>query len=255
MTDTRDWDAASYERVAAPVEAFGQRLLDGLELRGDEVLLDAGCGAGGVTRLLVEGVPRGRVIGVDASPSMVAAARAAVGEVADIRRADLTELELEEPVDVVFSSATLHWIADHDRLFARLFAALRPGGRLLAQCGGEGNIAAVVDVLGRAMREPPFAQHFAGWVGPWNFAGPEETVARLERAGFVDARARLHTEPVRSEKPHEYMTTMILGAHLDRLPAELRDDFVTRVLSELSDPPTIEYMRLTMSARRPAPAA
>src|SRR5438477_11954680 len=126
MTTARDWDAPSYERVAAPVKAFGQKLLDRLELRGDEVVLDAGCGDGLVTRMLAELVPRGRVIGVDASPSMLSAARTALGERADLRQADLTGLELDEPVDLVFSSATFHWIADHDRLFAPLFAALRP---------------------------------------------------------------------------------------------------------------------------------
>ena len=252
MTHARDWNAAAYERVAAPVQAFGQKLLDGLDLRGDEVVLDAGCGDGRVTRLLVEGVPRGRVIGVDASPSMVGAARAAVGDLADIRQADLVELELDEQVDLVFSSATFHWIADHDRLFARLLAALRPGGRLLAQCGGEGNIATVVVALELVTAEPPFAEHFAGWGGPWNFARPDETVARLERAGFVDARARLHVEPVQPDDPHEYLGTMILGAHLDRLPAELRDRFVDRVISSLDDPGAIEYMRLTMAARRPS---
>jgi trans-aconitate 2-methyltransferase len=251
MTHARDWNSAAYERVAAPVMAFGQRLLEGLELRGDEVVLDAGCGDGRVTRMLAERVPGGRVIGVDASPSMVDAARATLGEVADVRQADLVELELDEPVELVFSSATFHWIADHDRLFARLFAALRPGGRLLAQCGGQGNIATVVTALDKVTGETPFAQHFAGWGGPWSFAGPDQTVARLERAGVVDARARLHVEPVRADDPREYLGTMILGAHLDRLPAEVRGAFVERVMSSLDDPGEIEYVRLTMSARRP----
>jgi trans-aconitate 2-methyltransferase len=251
MTHARDWNSSAYERVAAPVMAFGQRLLEGLELRGDEVVLDAGCGDGRVTKMLAERVPRGRVIGVDASPSMVDAARATLGEVADVRQADLVELELDEPVELVFSSATFHWIADHDRLFARLFAALRPGGRLLAQCGGQGNIATVVTALDTVTGETPFARHFAGWGGPWNFAGPDQTVARLERAGFVDARARLHVEPVRADDPREYLGTMILGAHLDRLPAEVRGAFVERVMSSLDDPGEIEYVRLTMSARRP----
>ena len=189
MTDTRDWNAASYERIGAPVRAFGHALLDRLELRGDETVLDAGCGTGGVTEELLARVPDGRVIGVDGSRSMIERARERLGTRADLRvTGNLLDLELEEPVDVVFSSATFHWIADHDRLFARLFAALRPGGRLLAQCGGAGNIAAVVAELERAMSEPRFAEHFAGWPGPWNFAGPEETVARLERAGFVDAQ-------------------------------------------------------------------
>jgi trans-aconitate 2-methyltransferase len=254
MTHTRDWNAASYARTAAPVEAFGHRLLDRLELRGDESVLDAGCGSGGVTEELLARVPDGRVIGVDGSRSMIARARQRLGTRANLRVTDLLDLELDEPVDVVFSSATFHWIADHDRLFARLFAALKPGGRLLAQCGGAGNIATVVNALDGLTAEAPFAESFAGWRGPWNYAGPAETVAGLERAGFTDAQAGLHAEPVRPEDPREYFETIMLGSHLERLPDEQRGPFVERVLAELGEPVTVEYVRLTMSARRAAPA-
>jgi len=251
MTNTRDWNATAYGRTAAPIEAWGQKLMDRLELRGDETVLDAGCGTGRVTEELVARVPRGRVIGVDGSPSMIEQARERLGERADLLVSDLLALELAEPVDVVFSSATFHWIGDHDRLFAGLFGALRPGGLLLAQCGGAGNIAGVRDALAVAMADEPYAPHLAGWTGPWNFAAPDETVTRLERAGFVDAQAGLHDEPVRPGDPHEFLATVILGSHLDRLPADLRDPFVDRVLAELEPPVTVEYVRLTMSARTP----
>ena len=251
MTHTRDWNASSYARTAAAVEAFGHKLLDRLELAGDETVLDAGCGTGGVTEQLLARVPEGRVIGVDGSPSMIERARQRLGERAELHVADLLDLELEEPVDAVFSSATFHWIADHDRLFERLFAALKPGGRLLAQCGGEGNIATVVAALHLATREPPFAPHFEGWPGPWNYAGPKDTVARLQRAGFVDASAGLHDEPVVPDDPREYFATIMLGSHLERLPGDLRRRFVDRVLAELGDPVTVDYARLTMSARTP----
>jgi trans-aconitate 2-methyltransferase len=249
--EAHDWDAASYERVGAPVRAFGLALLDRLELRGDETVLDAGCGSGGVTRDLIDRVPDGRVIGIDASPSMIEQAREALGDAAEWRVGDLQELELEEQVDVVFSSATFHWIPDHQLLFTRLFAALRPGGRLLAQCGGRGNIEAIVRALDAAGRESPFAEYLGGWAGPWNFAGPDETVGRLNRAGFVDTEAGLHVEPVHPDDPGEFLRTMILGAHLDRLPADMHDSLIRRVAGELPEPPTIEYIRLTMSARRP----
>ena len=254
MTHARDWDARAYVRTAAPIEAWGQKLMDRLELRGDEIVLDAGCGTGGVTEELVARVPEGRVIGVDGSPSMIERARERLGDRADLLVADLLDLELDEPVDVVFSSATFHWIPEHDRLFARLLAALRPGGRLLAQCGGAGNIAAVRAALDVVATENPYAPHLAGWPGPWNFAGPEATVARLEHAGFVDAHAGLHDEPVQPGDPREFLATVILGAHLDRLPDDLRAPFVDRVLAELAEPLTVEYVRLTMSARTPTAA-
>ena len=231
MSAPRDWDASIYDNVAAPVQAWGHRLLDRLELRGDETVLDAGCGSGAVTKAILDRLPGGRVIAVDGSPAMVerASAELAGDPRVTVFAADLLELELPEPVDVVFSSAVFHWIADHDRLFARLHAALRPGGRLLAQCGGEGNIAAVRDALEVVTAEAPFAEHVAGWPGPWNFSSPEAARGRLERAGFVEVEAGLHVEPVHPEDPERFLSTMILGGHLDRLPEELRQEFVARV--------------------------
>jgi trans-aconitate 2-methyltransferase len=179
-----DWDAAAYSRLSTPQTAMGRDVLARLELAGDETVLDAGCGSGNVTELLVDRLPAGRVIAVDGPPSMVREARERLPDRVDVREADLLELELEEPVDAILSTATFHWILDHDRLFARLHAALKPGGRLVAQCGGEGNVAA--------------------------------------------------------------------GSFIDRLPEELRDDFVAAVLDELPDPPAIDYVRLNILARRPA---
>src|SRR3954471_24568760 len=135
MTTSRDWDASAYHRLSAPLAAMGVDVLDRLELAGDETVLDAGCGTGKVTRVLHDRLPRGHVIAVDAAPSMVEQARAALPAAVDVRQADLLDLALERPVDAVLSTATFHWIADHDRLFAALHAALRPGGRLVAQCG------------------------------------------------------------------------------------------------------------------------
>ena len=123
MPDVRQWDGHSYDRVSGPMEALGREVLGRMQLRGDEVVLDAGCGSGRITQALLERLPRGRVVAVDASPSMVHAARDRLGDAAEVRLADLLELELEEPVDAVISTATFHWIADHDHLFRRLLDA------------------------------------------------------------------------------------------------------------------------------------
>src|SRR3954453_1264720 len=142
MPETRSWDGAAYDRLSTPMEQLGREVMERLELRGDETILDAGCGSGRTTQPLMERVPDGRVIGVDASASMIDAARERLGDAADLRVADLVGLALSgATVDVVFSTATFHWIADHDALFASLRRALRPGGRLVAQCGGGGNNA------------------------------------------------------------------------------------------------------------------
>src|SRR3954470_19723852 len=144
MSEIRSWDGAAYDRLSTPMEEMGRAVMDRCELRGDETVLDAGCGSGRLTERLIDRVPDGRVIGVDVSASMIDAARKRLGADADLRVADLVGLDLGgETVDVVFSTATFHWIADHDALFASLRAVLRPGGRLVAQCGGAGNIASV----------------------------------------------------------------------------------------------------------------
>jgi trans-aconitate 2-methyltransferase len=252
MTISHEWDAGTYDVVGAPVQAFGHALLDRLALRGDETVLDAGCGSGAVTRALLERLPDGRVVAVDGSAAMIDQARIELGDDPrlDLRVADLVELELEEPVDLVFSSAVFHWVPDHERLFERLYAALRPGGALLAQCGGQGNIANVRRALEGVVDEPPFAEHLAGWDGPWNFSAPHVACERLERAGFADVRAGTHIEPVAPDDPKRFLATMILGAHLDRLPSEARDPFLDRVVARLDPPDEVRYVRLTLTARR-----
>jgi trans-aconitate 2-methyltransferase len=249
VPETRTWDGAAYDRLSTPMERLGREVLDRLEVRGDETVLDAGCGSGRLTQLLIERVPDGRVIGVDQSASMIDAARRRLGAAADLRVADLVGLDLDgERVDVVFSTATFHWIADHDALFASLRAALRDGGRLVAQCGGTGNIATVHAAAGETAAREPFRPHFAGWTGPWNFATPQETERRLRAAGFRAVRCWLAERPVEPDDPREYLRAINLGVHLERLPADLHEPFLDAVLERLGEHPTIDYVRLNIDA-------
>jgi trans-aconitate 2-methyltransferase len=246
---SRNWDASVYDRVSNPQVAMARPVLDRLELRGDETVLDAGCGTGRVTLMLLERLPGGHVIAVDQAESMVEHARQALPpERSTVLRADLVELELDEAVDAVFSNAVFHWVPDHDRLFERLHAALRPGGQLVAQCGGQGNVARLHRAAADAGREPPFAEHLTAWTGPWNFASPEETAERLERAGFGDVRTWLEPHPVTPDDPVTYLRTVCLGPHLERLPEELKDEFVAAVLERSG--PELDYVRLNITALR-----
>jgi trans-aconitate 2-methyltransferase len=247
---TRDWDAATYERVSNPQVEWAGRVLDRLPLRGDETVLDAGCGTGRVTRMLLERLPRGRVVAVDVAPSMVAAARAALDARAAVVECDLAELVLDEPVDAVFSNAVFHWVPDHERLFARMYAALRQGGRLVAQCGGAGNIARLHVLADEVAADAPFAEHLAGWRGPWNFADPEVTAERLRAAGFVDVETSLQPWPVTPSEPAAFMRTVCLGPHVARLPEELRGPYVEAVAERMGPRPTLDYVRLNIAARR-----
>ena len=244
----REWDGSSYDRISGVMQSMGLEVLSRLELQGDETVIDAGCGSGRVTEALMERLPRGRVIGVDGSASMIAAARERLGADPELRVADLLELEVGEPVDAIFSTATFHWIGDHERLFARLRACLRPGGRLLAQCGGEGNIT---ELRRRAMlvggREP-FAEHLRRFQPPWNYAGPAETRERLLAAGFQSAECWLTDAPQRPEHPREFLETIVLQPHVQAVPAELRERFMDEVLEELGEPVVVDYVRLNIDA-------
>jgi trans-aconitate 2-methyltransferase len=203
----RDWDAATYARVSDPQYEWALEQLERLSLNGDEVIVDAGCGTGRVTAELIVRVPNGRVYGVDAAPSMVAHAQETVGEKALILRQDLVELDLPEPMDVVFSNATFHWITDHDALFNAIHRTLKPGGRLHAQCGGFGNIDAVRTIADAVAAEEPFAEHFRDWRDPWTFATAEETTAQLERAGFADVSCWLEPRPISPPDPRHCGTS------------------------------------------------
>lgn len=244
---TRAWDARTYDRVSDPQARWGREVLDRLPLVGHERVLDAGCGTGRVTELLAARLPRGHVVALDGSASMIEAARqrlAPFGDRIEYVVADLgLPLPLDEPVDAILSTATFHWIADHDTLFSNLAEVLRPGGWLVAQCGGAGNIASIRRVL---------AGIGDGWLGTNYYAPPLDTARRLDAAGFVDVDCWLHDEPTRFEsgEPFEtFLRTVILGAHLERLPAAERDGFVRAVVERLPEP-LIDYVRLNILARR-----
>ncbi len=211
-------------------------------------VLDAGCGSGRITETLIERLPRGRVIAVDMSESMVAAARARLGPGADIRRADLLELELDEPVDAILSTATFHWIADHDALFRRLYGVLRPGGRLVAQCGGEENITKLRGRAAMVMQREPYAERFRDFRPPWNYANAADTQARLRAAGFATAECWLTEAPTEPEHPREFLSTIVLGPHVQHLPERLREPFMDEVMAELGEPVIVDYVRLNIDA-------
>ncbi len=247
MTAARDWDAATYDRISDVQMGWALEQLERLPLRGDEIVLDAGCGSGRVTAELVRRLPRGRVYGVDVSESMVAHAREALGDRATILCQDLAQLELPEPVDAVFSNATFHWVHDHDALFAALHRAMKAGARLVAQCGGEGNIDAFRKVAEEVTTEEPFAPYFTEWQRPWNYASADETASRLGTAGFGDIATWL--EPKRVLPERAFVKTVCLLPHLKPLPSELQDAFVDRAIERCGEPVVLDYVRLNMTAR------
>ena len=247
---TRDWDAGTYDRVSGIQVEWARDVLARLPLRGDETVLDAGCGSGRVTAMLLERLPRGHVVAVDGAQSMVEKARDALGERATVLQSDLLELELDEPVDAAFSNAVFHWVLDHERLFQRLAQALKPGAPLSAQYGGEHNVERFLDVAADVGAREPFARHLSGFRPIWNFTGADYARATLEAAGFADVEAWLEPRPMRPDEPIPYISSCCLGPHLEHLPADLHGEFVAAVAERAGDPLELDYVRLNVSARR-----
>jgi trans-aconitate 2-methyltransferase len=244
--DTRDWDAGTYHRVSDIHTEWAEQVLS--RLPRTETVLDAGCGSGRVTAMLLDHCEH--LIAVDAAPSMVAHARETLGDRATVSQQNLLELSLPEPVDAVFSNAVFHWVPDHPLLFRRLHAALKPGGVLEAQYGGYGNVERFHQAADEVGAAEPFAEYLAGWVGPWNFTTDEQARGWLEDAGFEDVQAWLESWPMTPREPEDYIRTVCLGHHLQKLPEELRGRYVDEVAERM--PPEIDYVRLNISARRGA---
>jgi ubiquinone/menaquinone biosynthesis C-methylase UbiE len=262
-SDLREWNATSYHKVANPHVDWGKVVLERLPLRGDETVIDAGCGTGRLTELLLERLPQGHVFAVDQSANMLAQAeshlRPRFGDQVTYVRADLLELPTEPAADMIFSTATFHWVKDHPALFARLFAALKPGGWLIAQCGGGPNIARVANRALALLHAQPFASYVPEWDGPWYFAGAPETVEHLTTAGFTNAEAEVIHAPVVMDDEaayREFLETVVLGTHLGRIPIlELRTQFLDLLVEggRTDDPPwSLDYWRLNLQAQRPA---
>jgi trans-aconitate 2-methyltransferase len=248
-----EWDPHSYDALEKPQEAWGRAVLERLELTGDEAVLDAGCGTGAITALILDQLPNGRVVGVDASSKMIEKAAEAIGSDprVELKVQDLLDLELDEPVDAVFSSAAFHWILEHERLFTRLLAALRPGGRLESQCGGAGNISEIKAVLDSLGGDERFSPYLRPEQQTWNYASVGDTELRLQRAGFDVGHVWLEPWPVTPRDPRAFLKTVILPWHLERLPEDLHEVFIDAILGTVPRPLEVSYVRLNISARRP----
>lgn len=259
----RDWNASVYHRVSNPQLEWGLPVLARLPLDGDELVLDVGCGTGRLTERLLDRLPRGRVVAVDRSASMIAAAcdyllpRRPMQ--VSFAQADAAALPFAATADAVFSTATFHWVPDHERLFASIFAALKPGGRLIAQAGGGDNLHRIHERCAAMMKEPLFAPHFERWTDPWEFADAATTARRLQAAGFDHIDTTVVASPVHQpDGPafREFVEHVICRPHLSYLPTPaLRDRFLDRLTEAAAadNPPfELDYWRLNIDARRPA---
>ena len=261
-SESREWDSGAYHRVSAPQYAWGKKVVGRVKLRGDETVLDAGCGTGRLTEELLELLPRGHVVGLDLSRNMLETARGQLrprfGEHIAFVVADLQRLPFESAFDGIFSTAAFHWVPDHDQLFGALFRALRPGGWIEAQCGGGPNIARLRQRVAKLSASPRFARFLANYHDSWVFSDAQTAAQRLRRAGFIEIKTAIEPAPTRFDSREsfcEFVATAVLHRHLERFPEEaLRRQFLAELAGQAAadNPPfELDYWRLNLSARRP----
>jgi trans-aconitate methyltransferase len=259
----KEWNAAAYHRVSGPQTEWGRRVLSRLSVRGDELVVDAGCGSGRLTGALMRMLPRGRIVAIDRSWNMLLTARANLrpefGDRISFVRVELPSLPFNNTLDLVFSTATFHWVRDHEALFGQILGALKPEGRLFAQCGGGPNLADAHRLAEEVMHRQPFSPYFRDWSGVWEFSDADLAATRMRNAGFVDVTTSLEPAPTTladEASYREFVTTVIYNPHLAVLPeGELRLRFIDDITAKaaLQDPPfTLDYWRLNVEGRKPA---
>lgn len=256
------WNAEVYERIGTPMRRWARAVIDDLHLRGDETVLDAGCGSGSVTFDLLERLPRGRIYAVDSSLDMISKITQAIDErgITNVMPilASLTDFELPEQVEVVFSNAVLHWIPDDAALFGCLYRATKPGGHFRAQCGGGDNIARLMEATHTVEGRRPFSGYLDGTAEFRKYRSAAEAREAMERAGWREVRASVFESPVRFEDQDDatlYLRTIILQRHVAALPEEHQEQFLQDVIDEtvrrFGEPFAADYVRLDLWAVRP----
>jgi trans-aconitate methyltransferase len=262
----REWNADVYHRVSDPQFEWGLKVLNRLKLRGDETVLDAGCGTGRLTAELLRRLPHGRVVALDVSRNMLRTAeeylKAEFGGRVTFLAADIGNLLAEQPTlantfDGIFSTATFHWVLDHEQLFRNLFWALRPGGWVHAQCGGGANLARLLQRFEALATGGKFRPFLAAAANPWTYANDTETAERLRRAGFRDVATSLEPAPAQFDSAQafrEFIESVILRSYLPLLPEEqMRRELLDELTSLAArDQPAfvLDYWRLNLRADR-----
>jgi trans-aconitate 2-methyltransferase len=229
------WNPEDYEKNSSAQKGWGETLIEKLQLSGDEQVLDIGCGDGTLTALIATRLPRGSVTGIDLSGEMIAHAsyRYPAPDYPNCHfiSIDAREMVFEAQFDIAFSNAALHWVPEQGLLLERVFRALKPGGRILFQMGGYGNVAEFFAVARAVMNEYAWRSYFTGFSPSWRFCSDPEYAALLEGAGFIPLRVEL----IPVDMVHE--NRQALGGwirttwlpFLERLPGCKREEFITEL--------------------------
>jgi trans-aconitate 2-methyltransferase len=272
-TEESMWDAETYHKVSDIQESWAIELLEKRKISESEIVMDAGCGTGRVTKIIANKVKRGKVYAVDLDENMIINAKKNLKDLSNIVfvKSDLSDVKLPEKIDLVFSNAVIHWILDHKKLFTNFWDVLKPGGKLLIQCGGKGNLDTIPNALEKVRITQRFDHYFKNWKIPWNFASPADTIKILNEIGFKDIQANLVEKKTKFGNFQEYilfMKTVVMKPYLSYLPTtennnQIKNLFIDEFLTELHNKNKtkntnekqdldleLNYVRLNITARK-----
>jgi trans-aconitate 2-methyltransferase len=189
------WDPEDYKKHSKSQQKWAQELVEKLHLKGNETLLDIGCGDGKVTHEIAYYLSQGFVVGIDSSPDMIKLAKNKYSQdnIPNLQfmEMDARKLTFNNEFDIVFSNATLHWVKDHLKVLEGILRALKKNGRALLQMGGYGNAADIIQILKEMLKEPPWYHYFKNFQFPYGFYAPEEYEQWIKIVGFSKQRIEL----------------------------------------------------------------
>jgi trans-aconitate methyltransferase len=262
-----NWDAENYHKVSSIQETWAIELLAKRKWKGNEVLIDAGCGSGRVTRIIANILKKGKIYAIDLDQNMIEKAKINLKDQENVVfvNADLSTVEIPEPVDVIFSNAVIHWIKDHYKLFSNFWQLLKQPGEILIQWGGKGNLGTVTPMLDLTRKSSKFKGYYHDWEDPLNFASAEETFSIMERVGFKQIETGLTKKIAKFSSFDEYrlfMKTVVMKPYLSYLPSDYDNQIVNSFMdcffkhqkenikgfSEGSTGYALDYTRLNIGA-------
>ena len=229
------WNAAAYAANSVVQQTWARELIAKLNLRGDESILDVGCGDGKVTAEIARALPNGLVVGADASPQMIAFAKRTFPaknfpnlkfQVMDARK-----IKFARQFDLIFSNAALHWVDDHQAILRGAAVVLKPGGRLVVSCGGKGNAHDVFLALRPEMRLKRWREFFRQMPLPYFFYAPADYEKWLPKFGFKIQKIKLAPKDATYEGAEGLATWLRTTwiPYVQRVPENLREEFIAAV--------------------------
>jgi trans-aconitate methyltransferase len=267
-SNIRQWDAEKYHSISHIQEKWGRDLINRRKWHRNEIVMDAGCGTGRVTKLLAEIVSKGGMVyAVDIDPNMIQQSLKNLANIKNVIviQSDLVNVELPRKVDVIFSNAVLHWVSDHKKVFQNFWKLIcdnnddnnSKGGQLLIQYGGQGNLEKVHRLLNQVKELDEFRDYFINWNEPWYFGKPDETRKLLQEIGFKNVNVYLSeastTFSVRKSYS-EFVKAVVMKPFLEYLPHEKqRSRYLELFLDKVEQSGLawiLDYMRLNIIAEK-----